>query len=155
MIKGLIIQKAKDTTKAKINRSSQFHVIVNSNISYKRIQEQPNQKEYLSRLVHKVNEGLESMKTNIKHFYKEGGENPKLKQFSFNLEIGSKRRFIHLDGFLYFEDGFTLLDSKKIQQHFNQALEGFCKGCFVHISFVPDNLKAIEAYSKKDRMNLI
>jgi len=154
MIKGLIIQKAKDTTKAKINRSSQFHVVINTNISYKRIQEQPNQKEYLSRLVHKVNEGLKSMKTNITHFYKDGGDNPKLKQFSFNLEVGPVRKFIHLDGYIYF-DGFTHLDSKKIQQHFNEVLERYCKGCFVHISFVPDNITAVEQYSRKDGMTLI
>ena len=154
MIKGLIIQKAKDTTKAKIRRTGIFHVIINTNISYKRIQKEPNKKEYLTHLVNRVNEGLESMKTNIKHFYKEGGDNPNMQKFSFNLEIGPIRRYIHLDGYLSFS-GFTLLDSKKIQQHFNEKLEGFCKGCFVHISFVPDNIKAIEAYSKKDGMTLI
>lgn len=137
-------------------RSSNLHVVINTNISMKKVNSQPDPSQYLKDIIYRLKEGLEDMKKNIHVFAKpnQGESVPELKNFTFGLEIGPKMKMLHVDGNIGFS-GFSQLDSRRIQHYFNHKLEGYSKGTFCHVSFTPDNLAATKEYSEKDGMKLI
>lgn len=137
-------------------RSSNLHVVINTNISMKKVNSQPDPSQYLKDIIYRLKEGLEDMKKNIHVFAKpnEGESVPELKVFTFGLEIGPKMKMLHVDGTVSFS-GFCQLDSRRIQHYFNHKLEGYSKGTFCFISFVPNNIKAVQEYSEKENMKLI
>lgn len=150
-IKGL---KPKETKK-KLKRTSQFHFVLNTNISYKKLQEEG--KVYIDKLENKLKTGLKYMKGNINAFTKcnpSDARGDKLQNFTAYLEVGPVRRFVHIDGYIVFND-FCQLKYSEIVKFWNKHLAGYSKGVKLNVQYYQDNASMIRQYAAKDKNKLI
>lgn len=151
MIKGLFTGDALEKARSR-KKASQFHVIINLNTSSNKLKKETRQ--YRFDMIKAIQAALKLFVDDIKIFMLDtDGDFPKITKSSFNLEIGKKKLFIHVDSYIYF-DGFTLLDSKKMQRFFNEELKLYTNGTYVNLTYFHDTAAAIEKYSKKDGMPL-
>lgn len=146
-IKGLDMSSIRP--RRTIKRASRFHVVINLNISYKQLQLESTL--YRVKMVQDIIKTLELFKQELakRQFMINNDQDIKLEQYRFHLEVGAKRKFVHLDGWIFF-DKFCHLDSRAIQNWFNDKLLIYTRGTFCNVSYVPDNISAIQQYSQKD-----
>lgn len=141
--------------KLKPKKKSQFHFVLNTNISYKTLIDKDN--EFKARLVRTIKYAKNDFIQNINLFLKpniDDGSKKNVLRSEIALEIGPNKKFLHLDGFIFF-DGYCLLDSKKIQSFFNEELKDYTKGTYFNVKYVPDSISNVIEYTRKDGYILI
>lgn len=149
-IKGLKI--IKNTPKKK----SQFHFVMNTNISYKSILGDSN-KQHRIKLMEELKTTLDIFKSQIKTFLKHNTDDSSkcnLTNFKAYVELGKKKKFIHIDGYMFF-DNYCLLNIQKVNTFFNSRLSGYSKGVYFNIKYISDNIANIIDYAGKDGHKLI
>jgi len=134
------------------NKRSNLHLVVNTNISHRYLSSIS--REERADIIKVLTNTLEDLKTAGFSEFKKNTIKSELIDYTAYLEVGTKKKFLHVDSIARFE-GFTQLDSKRIQFLFNDRLKQYSKGTYVNIKFIPDNLQTVEDYSKKDGMQLI
>lgn len=133
---------------------SQFHIMFNTNMSPKKFMDMS--QELRIKLVENLTDVCEEFKKDILSYIKTESPKtkPKLTDCSFNLEVGKKKKHIHIDGYLAF-DKKCMLKLKNCSDLFNKSIEDFDQRGLFTATFVPDIIDRVKKYSKKDGMSLI
>lgn len=132
--------------------NSNFHMIVNSNIS--RNQMTAMTREERLELLRIFTDSVKFFKENIHTFLKDGNSSMKLTQSSFNYEIGKVKNGLHIDGWMRF-DCYCQFNFRKVTDHFNRSLSKYSKGVHLDIKYIHDNIAAVQNYSQKDGHSLV
>ncbi len=134
---------------------SQFHVVLNTNITYKKMNKATT--EWKENLFETINDTMEYWVDNIDQFifcdnlnYGTNLKNKKVISHEFNLEVGNKNGQVHLDGFINF-DGYCKINLPKSSKFFNEALAEFTPGTYLKVRYYRDNKNIIKEYSRKEK----
>jgi hypothetical protein len=96
----------------------------------------------------------ENLRDNINEFVKEDSPVVKVLGFRSNLEVGTKKKFIHQHCLLEL-DNKALLDLGKIRTFLKEVFQGYSNGPYLNVRFISNNLKAVESYVEKDGFELV
>lgn len=144
-----------DYEKPKKKRTSQFHFVLNTNISYKELKSKG--KDHIQKIYNILENSTNYFKNNINKFLKcdiDDSSKKNLISFHTSVEVGKKNAFLHIDGWAFF-DSYCLFDSKKVHKYYNERLKEYSKGVYFNVKYVPDNIARIKEYSQKDGMPLV
>jgi hypothetical protein len=145
------IDKDANKNPTKYKAPSNFHFVLNTNISHYDLNTKT-QEQKLD-LIAKMKEASIKLRDNI-DFFQKSGYNANIEEFSANIEVGKNRKFLHIDGYIFL-DGYAQLDFKKITQNYNDYLKTYSKGCYLNVKYIHDNIKSTIDYSKKDDIKLV
>lgn len=150
-----IRDKPKKEKKEKPKKRSQFHFVINTNVSQKQVDQQS--AKWKRQFLERISEVVNYMKENINKFLKcnvDDSAAKKLTKFSAFLEIGSERGMYHVDGYCFL-DRYCQFDNTLTNNFISQALEPFSNGAYWNVRFVPDSIAYVQDYASKDNNRIV